>query len=222
MIRKKPALALDPRVEAGCPKALCANKVLDVEITLYGSRQHRGVSCQKGARCNAIAWRNKIRTRANRPVASTLLAVTVSFALTLAPTSRSIAQTKDIAQTAIRAALAKWTNEFNARNVEGACSLFSTDLRYDFRGFPERNYTDMCDGLRRALTDSTKRYAYSLAVKEVLVSGDLAIVRLTWTLTVTKPDARPEVSREPGIDVFKRQADGTWKIIRFLAYDEPG
>jgi ketosteroid isomerase-like protein len=148
--------------------------------------------------------------------------VTVSFALSLAPASRSIAQTKDIGQTAIRAALTKWTKDFNARNVEGACSLFSTDLRYDFRGFPERNHTDMCDGLRRALTDSTKRYAYSLAVKEVLVSGDLAIVRLTWTLTVTKPDARPEVSREPGIDVFKRQADGTWTIIRFIAYAGPG
>jgi ketosteroid isomerase-like protein len=146
--------------------------------------------------------------------------VTVSFALILAPASRSIAQTNDVGQTAIRATLAKWTDGFNARNVKGACSLFSVDLRYDFRGFPERNYTDMCDGLRRALADSTKRYAYSLAIKEVLVSGDLAMVRLTWTLTVTKPHARPEVSQEPGLDVFKRQADSTWKIIRFIAYDE--
>jgi ketosteroid isomerase-like protein len=165
--------------------------------------------------------RNKIRTRPKWPVASALFAVTVSFALTLSPASRSIAQSPDIGQTAIRAALAKWTDDFNKGNIEGACSLFSTDLRYDFRGFPERNYTDMCNGLRRALTDGMKRYAYSLAVKEVLVSGDLAIVRLTWTLTVTKPDARPEVSQEPGLDVFKRQADGTWRIIRFIAYAEP-
>lgn len=146
---------------------------------------------------------------------------TVSFVLTVAPASRSIAQTPDIDQTAIRAALAKWTDDFNRRNVEGVCSLFSTDLRYDFRDFPERNYTDMCDGLRRALTDKIKRYVYSLAIKEVLVSGDLAMVRLTWTLTVTKPGTRPKVSQEPGLDVFKRQADGTWTIIRFIAYAEP-
>jgi ketosteroid isomerase-like protein len=146
----------------------------------------------------------------------------VSFALTLTPASRSIAQAPDTGQTAIRAALAKWTDDFNAANVEGACGIFSTDLRYDYRGFPERNYADICDGLRRALTDRTKRYVYSLAVRDVLVSGDLAMVRLTWTLTITKPDARPEITREPGIDVFQRQADGTWKIIRFLAYDEPG
>ncbi len=148
--------------------------------------------------------------------------MTVSFVLTLAPPSRSVAQPPDVGQTAIRAALTKWTDDFNARNVAGACSIFSTELRYDYRGFPERNYTDMCDGLRHALTDRVKRYAYSLAVKEVLVSDDLATVRLTWTLSITKPGARPEVSQEPGIDVFKRQVDGTWKIIRFIAYAEPG
>ncbi len=151
-----------------------------------------------------------------------LLAVTVTFALTLAAASRAIAQSPETGQAAIRAALAKWTNDFNAGNAAGACSLFSTELRYDYRGFPDRNYTDLCDGLRRSLTEGTKRYAYALAIKDVLVSGDLAMVRLTWTLTVTKPKARPEVSLEHGIDVFKRQADGTWKIIRFIAYDEHG
>lgn len=161
-------------------------------------------------------------TQPRRPVASMLVAVTMAFALSLSLASRSTAQPADIGETAVRAALGKWMEDFNVGNVEGVCNLFSPDLRYDYRGFPERTYDDMCDGLRRALTDRTKRYAYSLAVKEVLVSGDLAMVRLTWTLTLTKPDARPEVSQEYGIDVFERQPDGTWKIIRFIAYDEPG
>jgi hypothetical protein len=28
-------------------------------------------------------------------------------------------------------------------------------------------------------------------------------------------------SLEPGMDIFKRQDDGTWKIIRYLAYSSP-
>jgi hypothetical protein len=28
-------------------------------------------------------------------------------------------------------------------------------------------------------------------------------------------------SLEPGMDIFKRQDDGTWKIIRYLAYTSP-
>ncbi|MGB7099165.1 MAG: nuclear transport factor 2 family protein [Xanthobacteraceae bacterium] len=161
-------------------------------------------------------------TRPKRLVTRMLFALTVAFAPTLRPASHAIAQPSDIGQTAIRATLAKWMEDFNARNVDGSCRLFSPDLHYDYRGSPERDYKDMCEGLRRALTDPTKRYAYSLAVKDVLVSGDLAIVRLTWTLTVTQPDAQPEVSKEHGIDVFKRQPEGTWKIVRFIAYDEPG
>ena len=41
--------------------------------------------------------------------------------------------------------------------------------------------SDICDLLQRSLSDRTKRYAYTLAIKEILVSGELAVVRLVWT-----------------------------------------
>ena len=136
--------------------------------------------------------------------------------------SRSGAQSADADQAAIRAALTKWTDDFNARNVAAVCGLFAPDLRYDYKGFPERGYQDICDGLRGSLTDQTRRYHYSLAIKDIVVSADLAAVRLTWILQVTKPDAPPQISREHGIDIFHKTSDGAWKIIRFMAYDEPG
>jgi steroid delta-isomerase len=126
------------------------------------------------------------------------------------------------AEEAINKALTNWKLAFNAGDTGAVCGLFAPELRYDYREFPERDYQDVCDVLHHSLTDPTKRYRYALAIKEILVSGDLAVVRLTWTLTVTKADARPEVSQEHGIDVFRRQPDGTWKIIRFIAYDESG
>ena len=30
----------------------------------------------------------------------------------------------------------------------------------------------------------------------------------------------PTESTEPGMDIFRRQSDGSWKIIRYLAYEE--
>jgi uncharacterized protein (TIGR02246 family) len=141
----------------------------------------------------------------------------------ISPTgSRSSAQSAQTDQAAIRAALTKWTDDFNAGNVAAVCGLFAPDLRYDYKGFPERGYQDICDGLRGSLTDRTKRYRYSLAIKDIVVSSDLAAVRLTWTLQVTKPDAPPQISHEHGIDIFRKKPDGAWKIIRFIAYDEPG
>ena len=143
-----------------------------------------------------------------------MLIVIFSFAL------KGIAQPSDAGQAAIREALTKWTADFNAGNTPQICSLFSPDLVYDYNGQPERNYRDICDLLRRSLTDRTRRYTYSLAIDEILVSGDLAVVRLTWTLRITRNDTPEEaVSREQGMDVFRKQPDGSWKIIRYLAYE---
>jgi ketosteroid isomerase-like protein len=123
-------------------------------------------------------------------------------------------------QAAIRARLVQWTDDFNAGKVQDACDLFASDLRYDYRGLPERNYQDMCAGLRRALNDPAKHYSYGLAIKDIFVFGDMAAVRLVWTLTLTGAGAQPKVSHEHGIDVFRRQPDGAWRIIRFVAYDD--
>ena len=160
--------------------------------------------------------------RSKRVAAATLRRLIIALILISPIASRSRAQSTGPDQAAIAGALAKWTDDFNTGNVAAVCGLFAPDLRYDYKGFPERSYRDICDGLRRSLTDRTKRYHYSLAIKEIVVSTGLAAVRLTWTLQVTKPDAPPQISHEHGIDIFRKESDGAWKIIRFIAYDEPG
>lgn len=128
---------------------------------------------------------------------------------------------EDSAEVAIRSALAQWTQDFNNRNAERACSLFAQDLRYDFRGYPERDYRDICDRMQRSLGDASKTYSYDLDVREIIVSGDIAVVRLVWRLTVTLPNGQQVVSVEPGMDVFRKEPDGAWKIIRYIAYEAP-
>lgn len=145
-------------------------------------------------------------------LASMLLALT----LFVAP---AYAQTR--AEDEIKSALVKWTQDFNAGDADGACALFSPELRYDFRGYPERGFADICARLKRSLGDESKRYAYALDLREIIVSGDIAIARLVWTLTVTLAGGQTVTSVEPGIDIFRKEPDGTWKIIRYLAYAEP-
>jgi ketosteroid isomerase-like protein len=77
----------------------------------------------------------------------------------------------------------------------------------------------MCSRLHRALTGREVGYRYGLTINEIIVSGDLAVVRLVWTLTVSRPGVPDVVTQEPGLDVFRKQDDGTWKIIRYLAYN---
>ena len=133
-----------------------------------------------------------------------------------------LAQPDSRPETAIREALSAWTRDFNARDTSRICDLFARDLAYDYRGFPERGYDALCDLLQRSLRDPTKRFDYALDIKEIIASGDIAVVRLVWRLRVTPTGAATGVeTREPGLDVFRRQPDGHWKIIRYMGYEAP-
>jgi steroid delta-isomerase len=126
------------------------------------------------------------------------------------------------AEKAIRDALTKWTADFNGRDATRICDLFAPDLRYDFRGSPERDYNAMCGLLHRALGDRSKKITYSFDIKEIIVSGDIAIVRLVWTSKVSQEgSSQGTETKEPGLDVFRRQPDGKWRIARYMAYEAP-
>jgi len=121
----------------------------------------------------------------------------------------------------IRGALTEWMLAFNAGDASAVCGIFAPELRYDYRGFPERGFDDICRLLQGTLADQTRKFSYDLAIREIIVTGDLAAVRLIWTLTVKRPGQIGGTSTyEPGLDIFRRQPDGSWKIIRYIAYEE--
>lgn len=120
----------------------------------------------------------------------------------------------------VKSALTQWMADFNAGETEQVCDLFAADVRADFRGHPTRDHKAVCDLLLKSLSDKTRAYSYALDIKEVLVFGDVAVVRLVWTLTIKEKDGREIKSVEPGMDIFRQQADGSWKIIRYMAYEE--
>ncbi len=153
---------------------------------------------------------------AGQPFIKTFIAATAIAAMLAcgAPARATIT-----AQTEIRAALENWTAQFNAGNAGAVCDLFARDLISDYQGQPERDYDSQCTLLRKSLSEKARKFHYSLNIKEVIVSGGLAAVRLVWTLEIEQqiPPLRRTVL-EPGLDIFRRQPDGSWKVTRYLAY----
>jgi ketosteroid isomerase-like protein len=142
-----------------------------------------------------------------------------AFALPVPTASTAVASD---GPAAIMSALTGWTETFNARRHADVCALFAPDLVATYRGQPDRNFEELCTLLQSSLQDPTRSYHYALELQEVLPSGDLAAVRLVWSLTVRGADGEIlETVREPGLDIFKRQPDGTWKIARFVAFATP-
>jgi steroid delta-isomerase len=133
---------------------------------------------------------------------------------------RPAAAADDPAQAEIRSALTQWTADFNGRNADKICDLFEPGLIADIRTEPEQTYALMCDRLKRALGDNTRSYQYSADIEEILVFGDVAVVRLVWTLTIKGGDTADAKTVETGMDLFRRQGDGSWKIMRYMAYSQ--
>ena len=145
-------------------------------------------------------------------------AMIAAAALLEPPALPSRAEPTETAQNEIRAALEKWRSAFNERDQERVCDLFAADLIANYQGQPERDYASLCQLLQTSLQDAQTTYRYSLTINEILVYGDTAIVRLVWTLELDKADKPKDIIEEPAIDIFRHQADGSWKISRYLAY----
>jgi uncharacterized protein (TIGR02246 family) len=115
---------------------------------------------------------------------------------------------------AIEAALRQWPDDFNAKNLPGVCGLFADDVVLIYPGSPDRNHQQFCDQMRTLFEDPGKEFSYDPPdIQEVVVDGDLATVRLIWTLTIRDTSGKVlETIDENGVDVFRRQPDGSWKI----------
>lgn len=112
----------------------------------------------------------------------------------------------------------QWTKAFNARDATGACDLFAPDLLYSLPEVVEGTHQSLCANFSRLFANSKLRLHYDRPdIHEILLQGDMAVVRLTWTLTAEANGAKDTTSEE-GIDVFRRQADGRWSIARFMAF----
>lgn len=150
-----------------------------------------------------------------RLAASLMLA---AAALTGPLSLSSWADSTEAAQHEIRKALENWRSAFNERDQARVCDLFAPDLIANYQGQPQRDYTSLCQLLQTSLQDEQSTYHYSLALNEISVYGETAIVKLAWTLEIDSADKPKEVIEEPAIDIFRHQADGSWKISRYLAY----
>jgi uncharacterized protein (TIGR02246 family) len=127
-------------------------------------------------------------------------------------------ESSSAAKAAIAERLDRWTAAFNARDLTAVCGLFAPDLSYTVDDILNGSRDRLCANLRDVLARPGLKLSYDEpAIHEILVSGELAVVRLTWTLTAEKNGAR-DTTTEEGMDVFRRAPDGVWSIARYIAF----
>ena len=118
----------------------------------------------------------------------------------------------------ITARLNRFSDAFNARDGAAACDLFAPDLVATIPLGRDVGRDRLCGNLGRLLSIKELQLRYDHPeIDEIIVSGDIAVVRLVWTLTARKGDLA-DTTQEGGLDVFRRQPDGRWSIARMAAF----
>jgi hypothetical protein len=111
---------------------------------------------------------------------------------------------------------------FSGGDADGVSAIFAPDPRSDVGPFIDGTYDQLCDRPHLVLQNRQATFQYPLDIKEIPISGDLAVVRLVWTSSVThRGSEKPVVTTEPGIDVMRHDQDGAWRIFRFVAHTAP-
>ena len=128
---------------------------------------------------------------------------------------------KDVA--ALRSAIHKSADSFNRGDADAIMSQYARDIVLSYPGLPDLGY----DALVESYREMVKRppgvtVQTSPTIEEILVSGDLALIRLMWTTTTTETTPpRQATRRMKDFQVWRRESDGTWKFARGMHFRIP-
>jgi hypothetical protein len=80
---------------------------------------------------------------------------------------------------------------------------------------PIESVRNSATGCKRCSKIRPKQFSYVPPdIEEVLVEGDFATERLMWKLTIRDKSGKVlDTIDENGLDVLRRQSDGSWKVL---------
>ena len=126
---------------------------------------------------------------------------------------------------ALREAIERGARGFMRGDPDSILAHYAPDVILSYPGIPDQDYATLARGYaelrnRPSNVSSETRPSFD----EILVSGNLAVVRLRWTTTtrVASADgpARETVRRLRDLQVWRRESTGEWRFIRGMHYPD--
>jgi uncharacterized protein (TIGR02246 family) len=143
----------------------------------------------------------------------------LALILTLATvlTAREPSAAEKQAEADVRAEFARWTEAYRQHDLVGTMKIFDPEVRFAFQGGPDAGYAE----LERSYTAEFKTNATAEwvgSIDEVQASGDLAAEFSTWKFVDHRAGKETVLAHNRGVDLFRRNSKGEWRIIRSLNY----
>src|SRR5438132_2347079 len=136
------------------------------------------------------------------------------FALLSLPFLGTSSATDTKIEQALRDLDARWSAAAGAKDVDKTVSYYSEDA---IVMPPNAASATTREAIRSAWTEMLTTPGAAISWKankvEVAKAGDLAYVSGTYEETMTDASGKPVKDRGKYVEIFKKQADGTWKVV---------
>ena len=125
---------------------------------------------------------------------------------------------------AIRASIERGARGFERAQPDSILAHYARDIVLSYPGIPDQDYATLVRGYEELRArPANVRATTTPTFDEILVAGDLAVVRLRWTTTIrsaaTATTAAVEGTRYlRDLQVWRREANGDWRFIRGMHY----
>jgi uncharacterized protein (TIGR02246 family) len=122
----------------------------------------------------------------------------------------------------IRDGEAAWVKDFAAKDVDKVAAHYADDGSSMIPDMALMTGKDAIRaGLKMEFADPNSSLDFHPAKVEVSKSGDLAYSQGRYTYTSTDPKTKKSVIEHGGyVEVYKKQADGSWKVVEDIATQE--
>jgi uncharacterized protein (TIGR02246 family) len=130
--------------------------------------------------------------------------------------------TRAVDEAAIRDAIEEWSAAAEAKDAETFASFYADDGVLLLEAAPDvRGIAALREGIAGMMQDPD--FALSFAPDDVVVarSGDLAYETGTYTLTMSGPEGEPVTQKGHYVDVWKKNAQGEWKVAVDAPVSDP-
>lgn len=153
------------------------------------------------------------------PFASLLLLAGCNSATT-APAAPAVDLTAE--QSKIRDIESGWVKEAAAKDLEKSSGHYTDDAILMMPGAPPAKGKDAIKAAWKGMLDDPNlKLNFSADRVEMSAGGDLATTRGSYSMTVTNPKTKkPMDDKGSYMTVYKKQADGNWKVIEDMTSSE--
>ncbi len=121
----------------------------------------------------------------------------------------------------IKQAILQTAKAINNKDADGIMAYYSKDIIVSYPGTRDTRYDQFYESYKQMLLPRAGFTTVTVPIiEEILVSGDLASVRMTWETTIVDTLQGKSTTRKArDLQVWKRE-NGTWKFIRGMWYHE--